>query len=367
MTDITVLEIASHFDFYGEFIDAHPYGFGHINDTYAARFRLPDGSTIRYLLQRINHNVFKNPPALMENISGVTRHLRQKIFLAGGDPNRETLNVIPTKSGQPYHLTDDGNYWRAYIFIEQARTYESVEDLHHVYSAAQTIGRFQSMVADYPIHELHETIPDFHNTPKRLATFRQAVEDDVVNRAHLCQDDIQFVESHADKTSLLLDLCAAGAVPLRVTHNDTKLNNVMIDEMTGEGVCVIDLDTVMPGISLYDFGDFIRTGANTAAEDERDLTRVHVNLEVFERFTQGYLETAASSLNATEIDNLPVSALIITLENSIRFLTDFLNGDTYYKIHREGHNLDRARTQFKLVTELEAKLDEMMVIVNKYR
>ncbi len=356
----------NNFNFEGAYIEAAPYGFGHINDTYAAVFKKPEGNTRRYILQRINHKVFKNPEALMGNIEAVTKHLSKKIAKAGGDPGRETLNLIPAKDNKSFYKDSRGNYWRAYIFIENARTYQVVEKPEHFYSSGKAFGRFQYLLSDFPAETLHETIPDFHNTIKRFNAFREAVHKDIMNRASGVRDEIEFAEKRADDTPILLDLLDKGGLPLRVTHNDTKFNNVMIDDKTGEGICVIDLDTVMPGLTLYDFGDSIRSGANPAEEDERDLSKVWMELTLFEHFSRGFLESAGSFLTPAELKYLPFSAKIMTFECGIRFLTDYLNGDTYFKIHREGHNLDRARTQFKMVADMEKKMEDMRKVIDKY-
>jgi len=358
--------IVENFCFEGEFIEIKPHGFGHINDTYAVFFKKRDGSRHRYILQRINHNVFRNPEQLMENIAGVTRYLREKIIGAGGDPDRETLNLIPAKDGKNYYKSPEGDYWRGYIFIENAKTYQVVENLDHFYNAGRAFGKFQSLLNDYPAHTLHETIPGFHNTQKRFEAFLDAVEKDRMNRAKDVKAEIEFALKRADEAPVLISLLNSGKLPLRVTHNDTKFNNVMIDDKTGEGICVIDLDTVMPGLSLYDFGDSIRSGANPADEDERDLSKVSMDLMLFEKFTAGFLSTAGKLLTPAEIEYLPFSARIMTFECGIRFLGDHLNGDTYFKIHREGHNLDRARTQFKMVRDMEEKHEKMKMIVEKY-
>ncbi|MFB0534017.1 MAG: phosphotransferase enzyme family protein, partial [Anaerolineae bacterium] len=340
---------------------------GHINDTYVARFRKGDGAVRRYILQRINHNVFKSPEELMHNIEKVTTHLRKKIIAAGGDPERETLNLIPTVGEETFYRTPDGNYWRAYAFIEGAQTYEVVENLDHVYNASKAFGQFQRLLSDFPAGQLHETIPDFHHTRKRFEAFVEAVERDVKDRAQSVRAEIEFVEKRAQDTSVLVDLLERGELPERVTHNDTKFNNVMIDDKTGEGVCVIDLDTVMPGLSLYDFGDSVRSGANPAAEDERDLSKVCIDLEIFDCFVRGYMDAARDFLTSTEVDYLPFSAKLMTFECGMRFLADHLNGDVYFRIHRENHNLDRCRTQFKMIEDMEAKFDQMASIVGKYR
>jgi len=362
-----LVAIAEHFQFEGDFLEASPYGFGHINDTYTVRFGKADGVVRRYVLQRINQHVFRNPEALMQNVERVTAHLRKKIVAAGGDAERETLNLVPTVGGRTWTKTDDGNYWRAYIFIAGARTYQVVESLDHVYNVAKAFGRFQKLLGDFPAEQLTETIPDFHHTGKRFDAFVEAVERDVRNRARSVETEIKFVEKRAGETSVLVDLLERGELPNRVTHNDTKFNNVMIDDETGAGICVIDLDTVMPGLSLYDFGDAVRSGANPAAEDERDLSKVWFDLDIFDCFAHGYLDAARDFLTATEVDYLPFSARLMTLECGMRFLTDHLNGDIYFKVHRENHNLDRCRTQFNMVQDMEEKFERMEEIVARYR
>ena len=360
-------EIANHFCFRGGLLTAEPVGSGHINDSYAAVFRAPGDEPHRYLLQRINHHVFRSPERLMQNIEGITEHIRNKVRAAGGDPDREALTLVRTVDGGVLHRTPGGEYWRAALFIEGARTYEGARSLDQVYNAAQAFGTFQRMVSDFPAEQLHETIPDFHHTPKRFEAFVEAVQRDARNRARTVQAEIQFVEQRAADTSVLIDSLEAGTLPRRVTHNDYKFNNVMIDDETGQGICVIDLDTVMPGLSLYDFGDAARSGANSAAEDERDLSLVTVDLDIFEHLIAGYLDAAGEFLTAAEIETLPFSAKLMTLECGMRFLTDYLDGDRYFRIHRPGHNLDRCRTQFKLVRDFEAQLGAMERIVQRHR
>ncbi|HHV60967.1 MAG TPA: aminoglycoside phosphotransferase family protein [Clostridiaceae bacterium] len=361
------MEVTKHFKFAGDFIEANPYGFGHINDTYAAYFRKNDNKVHRYILQRINHNVFKEPEKLMENIERVTTYLRGKVIESNGDPERETLNIIPTVDGKSFYKDEEGNYWRGYIFIEGAKTYQVVENLNHFYNAGKAFGKFQKLLRGFPAEQLHETIPNFHNTPKRFEDFMEALNNDKCNRAKDVKKEIDFVINRKEDTAVLMNLLKEGKIPLRVTHNDTKFNNVMIDDVTGEGICVIDLDTVMPGLSLYDFGDSIRSGANPAAEDEKDLSKVTIDLDLYTHFAKGFLEAVGEFLTPTEIEYLPFSAKLMTFECGIRFLTDHLNGDTYFKIHREGHNLDRARTQFKMVADMEEKHDEMMEITQKLK
>jgi Ser/Thr protein kinase RdoA (MazF antagonist) len=358
--------IAGQFRFEGDFLDGGPHGFGHINDTYTVRFG-QDGATRRYALQRINHDVFRHPEVLMQNIERVIAHLREKIVAAGGDPGREALTLIPTLNGGTLHKTRGGEYWRAYAFIEGAQTFEVPESLFHIYNAARAFGQFQKLLGDFPAEQLYETIPDFHHTGKRFEAFVAAVERDARNRARSVRAEIEFVEQRAEDAWVLVDLLERGELPTRVTHNDTKFNNVMIDEETGEGVCVIDLDTVMPGLSLYDFGDSVRSGANTAAEDEPDLSRVEMSLDVFDRLAHGYLDAARDFLTPTEMDYLSFSARLMTFECGMRFLTDHLNGDVYFKVQRENHNLDRCRTQFKMVRDMEQKFERMEEIVRRYQ
>jgi hypothetical protein len=299
-------------------------------------------------------------------VEKVTTHLNKKILAEGGDTHREALTLIPTINGASYYVTDEGDYWRSYIFIENARTYEIVENLDHVYNASRAFGKFQDLMSDFPAQELSETIPDFHNTVKRYENFIKAVERDVVNRVVSSQTEIDFVVERVDDTARLLNLLKNGELTERITHNDTKFNNVMIDDKNGTGVCVIDLDTVMPGLSLYDFGDSIRSMANPVAEDEKDLSKVQFDMEVFDRYTDGYLSTASGFLAQAEIDQLAFSAILMTLECGMRFLTDHLEGDVYFKTHRENHNLDRCRTQFKLVQDMEQQYDEMLKVVKNY-
>lgn len=356
--------IASHFELDGTFLAAEPYGSGHINDTYAVHVKTGDGEK-RFIHQRINTNVFREPENLMDNIRRVTEHLRKKILADGGDPDRETLTLIPTTKGQGFAIID-GEYWRTYKFIEGARTYDLVENLDHVYSAANALGTFQKRISDLPGKRLHETIPHFHNTRKRFDAFQTALKKDVKNRAAACKVEIDFALQREATASVLVDLLAAGKTPERTTHNDTKFNNVMIDDATGKGICVIDLDTVMPGLPMYDFGDSVRTGAATAREDETDLSKCGVGLDMFERLAHGYLDAAREFLLPVEIEHLAFSAKLITFTIGLRFLTDHLAGDTYFKIHRENHNLDRCRTQWAMVADMETKAEKMEAIIARY-
>ncbi|MBO5460744.1 MAG: aminoglycoside phosphotransferase family protein [Ruminococcus sp.] len=354
------------FQFEGELVNIAPFGSGHINDTFLLTFDIGEDGTKKAILQRMNHGIFKDPVGLMENILGVTAHLKKKIIENGGDPDRETLNVILSKEGKPYYKDSFEDYWRSYIYITGATCYDQVEKPEDFYESAVAFGKFQSLLADYPAETLHETIEGFHDTKARFAVFKKAVEEDIVGRAALVQKEIQFVLDHEDVADYFGNLQEQGELPLRVTHNDTKLNNIMIDDKTGKGICVIDLDTVMPGLAMNDFGDSIRFGASTAAEDEKDLDKVWCDMELFDIYARGFIEGCDGKLTEKEILLLPMGAKVMTFECGMRFLTDYLQGDTYFKIHREGHNLDRCRTQFKLVEDMEKKWETMNAIVKKY-
>lgn len=339
------------------------YGSGHINDTFLVITKEGDAEK-KYILQRMNHEIFKDVDGLMNNVSGVTAYLRDIIIKEGGDPERETLNLVPDVNGNLHHIDSIGSHWRVYLFISDATTYNQVEKIEDFYQSAKAFGHFQNLLAGYPVEKLVETIPAFHDTPKRFETFVQAVEEDICGRAASVQEEIAFVMDRKAELGAVMDLQRAGKMPYRVTHNDTKLNNIMIDDVTGEAVCVIDLDTIMPGASVFDYGDSIRFGANTAAEDETDLSKVSLSLELFEAYTKGFLEGCAGKLTDIEVKMLPMGAKLMTFECGMRFLTDYLQGDTYFKVHREGHNLDRCRCQFALVKDMEAKWDEMAKIVS---
>lgn len=358
-------EIIKNFNIDGEYIGYYLSNDGHINNTFVLEFDDGLGKIKSYLLQLINTNVFKNPDELMENIVGVTEYLRKIVVDNGGDPERECLNVYFTSDGKPYYRDADGNCWRCYNFITGAHSCQSIDDPETFANAARAFGKFQCLLADYPSETLHETIPNFHNTLSRFADFEKAVSDNIAGRADSVRDEIDFVLARRNDAGVLVKLLEKGKLPLRVTHNDTKLNNVMFDNETDEGICVIDLDTVMPGLSLYDFGDSIRFGANTAAEDEKDLSKVSLSLPLYREYTAGYLSTAGQSLTPTEVEYLPFSAKLMTFECGMRFLTDYLNGDTYFRIAYDDHNLDRCRTQFRLVEDMERKMEDMKAITQE--
>jgi len=334
---------------------ASAYGNGHINDTYRV-----EGSD--YILQRINVSVFRNPWELMENVQNVTSFLRTKIAAEGGDPDRETLTVIPTIDNEKFYRLDDDNFFRVYKFIHDTKSIEDSKSPKDLYEAGIGFGHFQKMLADFPVENLYETIKDFHHTPKRVEALQEAVKRDAVGRADSVKEEIAFALQNAAWADTVIRGMEEGTIPVRVTHNDTKINNILFDAKTGKAVCVIDLDTVMPGSALYDFGDTLRMGGSTAAEDETDLSKVWFDVKAYEAFAKGFLSEMKDSLTDTELQLLPFSVKLLTYECGIRFLTDYLNGDTYFKIHRPQHNLDRARNQFKLVADLTKKTEELKEI-----
>lgn len=355
----TLTDILNEFQIDGVVDNALPYGTGHVNDTFLVDCH-NYGRGCRYVLQRINHSIFNDPLLLMNNILLVTGHVRTKLLNEGvTDIERRVLTVISTHDGHGLHQDAAGNYWRLYHFIEHVRSYDCLESPVQAYEAARTFGRFQRYLADFPNSKLNETIPDFHNTPQRLKAFMGILDRDSHNRAAGAKPEIQFVLEHAPMCDGLLGLAEKGLIPERITHNDTKINNVLFDTTTDKGICVIDLDTVMPGLSLYDFGDMVRTATCRTAEDERDLSKIRMDMTFFEQIVRGYAAETADFLTETEKQQLVFAGKLITFEQMIRFLGDYLNGDAYYKIHRSGHNLDRARTQMKLIRSIYSQEDEM--------
>ena len=348
-------EIIKQFQVEGNAVSIEAYGSGHINHTYLAQM---EGDK-KYILQGINTTIFKNTDELMENILNVTSYLREEIIRTGGDPARETLTVVMTNDGKSYYTDSEGDKWRVYEFIEGAQTFDAVESKEDFYQSAVAFGKFQAKLANFPAETLHETIPNFHNTAKRYRDLEKAIEEDVKGRVAEVGPEIAFVRERSKELSELHDMLAKGDLPLRVTHNDTKLNNIMIDSKTHEAICVIDLDTVMPGLSAHDFGDAIRFGANTAAEDEPDVSKVSLSLELFEIYVKGFLEGCGGRLTPNEVKVLPMGAKMMTIECGMRFLADYLEGDVYFKIAHEKHNLDRCRTQFALVADMEKKWQQM--------
>ena len=357
--------IGQGFQIMGDYMFGEPYGSGHINDTYAVTYS-QGHKPVKYIQQRINEHVFPDPTKLMENISRVTDHQRRKLLEVGeSEITRFCLQLVRAKDEQPFYIDEEGKYWRTYIFIENAHSYDVVETPKQAYEAAAAFGRFQKTLVDLPGGRLHEIIPNFHNTRKRYEALQQAVRADAFNRVKFCEKEIAFALERQAISSVLVDLLAAGRLPERITHNDTKLNNVLLDDLTQDGICVIDLDTVMPGSALYDFGDLVRTSTCPAAEDEKDLSKVFIQLPMFEALAQGYLSAARDFLTDLEKEHLTFSGKLITLEIGLRFLTDFLNGDTYFKTKFDQHNLVRCRTQFKLVQSIEENEERMRKIIEQ--
>ena len=358
-------DILENFELSGEIKEISPITIGHINDTFIVEYILENGTSRKYILQRINHNVFKKPVEVMENIVGITEFIKEKIAVAGGDTQREVLSVFKTKNGENHVVTDSGDHWRVYNYVDNSFSLNEVSSKDDFKAAAIAFGNFQKQLADYPIETLKETIPNFHNTVSRFNDFKTALKENKSGRKGEAEKEIEFVLARENDCSVITSLLESGELPLRVTHNDTKLNNVLFDKSTKNPLCIVDLDTVMPGSSLYDFGDSIRFGANTGKEDEKDLSKISLDLELFKVYVEGYLEAAGSSLTENEIKYLPFSAKLLTFECGIRFLADFINGDVYFKTEYPEHNLVRARTQFKLVEDIEAKFAEMENIVNQ--
>lgn len=350
--------ICSKFALYGDFLVAVPFGGGHVNDTFQLTFD-QGGVRLHYVLQRINRNVFRKPEQVMENMDRVTRHLLAKIHAEKVETRKRTIRLLRTFANQPCVTDERGDVWRAYIFVENARAYDVLETPEQAFKVAQAFGEFQCNLVDLPGPRLHETIPDFHNTPKRLEALRQAIRRDPVGRERRVRREIDFIMKREDETERLLRLQAEGAIPERITHNDTKVNNILIDDLTGDGICVIDLDTVMPGLSLYDFGDMVRAGTSPAEEDEVDLAKVGMRFEMYEALYRGFLSSAGSFLTEAERENLPFSGKLITFEIAIRFLTDYLEGDVYFKVKRPEHNLERCRNQLRMVESIEEQSKRM--------
>ena len=353
--------IAEFFGLSGAIEQVRPISTGHINRTYRVQI---DGH--EYIMQRINGYVFNRPQDIMENIEKVTAHIIQKLKAEGRDPQRGTLNYLHGNNNLNYQVDEEGHFWRVCPYIEGTASYEQVENLHMLESAGYAFGEFQRMLSDFPMDLLHETIADFHNTEKRLNDFFAIVEADPLGRAADVAAEIRFFADHRESAGKFTGMLDRGELPLRVTHNDTKYNNILIDTDTFDAVCVVDLDTVMPGLSVYDFGDAIRFAASTALEDETDLSKISINMEYFEAFTKGFMEASGGAFTQAEIDNMAQGCINITIELASRFLMDHINGDKYFAVHRPNHNLDRARSQIKLAQEMEAHLDEMNSIVRKY-
>ena len=349
-------KIASRFAVSGEIASCERYGNGHINETYLVK----TVSDQWYILQKINNKVFKDVCGLMHNIASVTEYLAKQ----SEDPRR-TLHLVPTVDGNCYLEDAETGFWRMYDFVTDSICLEKAETREDFYQSALAFGEFQRQLDGFPADTLTETIVNFHNTPDRYRQLHEAIDKDVCGRLAEVGEEVAFALAHEEEAATLVNLLAEGKLPLRVTHNDTKLNNVMLDAATRTPLCVIDLDTVMPGLAAYDFGDSIRFGASTAAEDEKDLSKVEMSLELFETFTKGFKESFGDSLTSMERETLPMGAKLMTLECGIRFLADYLSGDVYFRIHRPEHNLDRCRTQFKLVEDMEKKWQKMHEICMK--
>ncbi len=362
----TLRAVVQSFPVLGDVVAAERYGSGHINDTFKVCLSQA-GTPVNYILQRINHTIFKQPGQLMENILRVTEHQRSKLCDPDDtDASRRSLTVVSSAEGLPYARDAEGNWWRLYLFIEKARTWDRIESNRFAYEAARAFAGFQNQLADLPAPRLHETIPDFHHTPKRIEALDRAVAEDPHGRAAQVQAELEFVNRRREECGRLIRRWQAGEIPERITHNDTKINNVMLDDASGKGVCVIDLDTVMPGLALYDFGDMVRSAAAASREDEQDLALAGTRIEVFEALVQGYL-SEAGFLNEAELEELAFSGRLITMTIGIRFLTDYLSGDTYFRTHREGQNLDRCRVQFQMVRSMEAQAAAMEAVVRAAR
>lgn len=358
-------DILFNFAIDGEFVSCEPYGSGLINRTYVAVYN-EGGRRVRYIVQRINTNLFKNVDGLMNNIKLVTEFNRAEIMKRGGDPDRESLTLVPTKNGGTYFRTEEGDCYRVYVFIENAKGYDVVEKPEHFYESAVAFGKFAMLLDRFDSSKLFEVLPDFHNTVKRFDNFRRSLEADKFNRAKDVKKEIEFALNREKITHTIVDLLASGKMPSRVTHNDTKLNNVLIDTRTDKAVSVIDLDTMMPGSICYDFGDSIRFGCNPCLEDTPETEKVIFNMPLFETYTKGYLSVFGDTITDIERKNLPMGAILMTYECGIRFLTDYLDGDVYFRKTREGQNIDRTRSQFKLVSDMEKRYDEMLSAVEKY-
>lgn len=365
-TDFNIDIIRNIFNLQGDFVGYKHNTNGHINSTFILTFN-EDGNIKKYVLQKLSTEIFKNPEGLMNNIVGVTKHIRKK----NEDMNtpwadRCTLTFLSTTDGKYFYLDDENSCWRLYEFIDDVYTCNAIENSNDFCNAGIAFGEFQNLLADYDIDSLSETIENFHNTVSRFADFKKAVDDNLSGRLDNVNKEIEFAVAREKDAHVLVDLIADGKLPLRVTHNDTKLNNILFDNKTNKGICVIDLDTVMPGLSLYDFGDSIRFGANTAAEDEKDVSKVSLDLDLYEAYVKGYLSSAKDSLTDLEKELLPFSAKLMTYECGIRFLMDYLNGDKYFHTDYDDHNLIRCRTQFALVEDIEKKMDKMVEITKKY-
>lgn len=360
----SIKDIVSKFEVYGEAVGFEVCGIGHINSTYIVSTASEFGE-FRYVLQKINPRVFPAPEVLMNNLTAVCEYIRNRIIARGGDCGRTSLRFLKTKEGKFFYKTTDGDFYRCYVYIGNAANVQTVTNPHHLYLAGKGFGRFQRELEGFDASTLTEVIPGFHDTERRFADFKKAVDEDRMGSAASCKKEIDFFLSRENYASRITDLIKSGEIPLRVTHNDTKINNVLLDLYNDVPLAVIDLDTVMPGSILYDFGDGVRSGTNRGAESEKDLSKVGFDIELFKAFAKGFVGEVGEILTPAEAENLAFSGILMTFECGMRFLGDHLNGDVYFKIFSEGQNLDRARTQIKMVGDMEEKLDEMNAAVRE--
>ncbi|MHB1308550.1 MAG: phosphotransferase enzyme family protein [Limisphaerales bacterium] len=357
-------EISLQFQIYGQILHAETCKIGHINETYTAAYD-QGGILVRYIHQKINQHVFTKPDEVMDNIMRVTTHLQRKLIALGArQSTRRALTVVPTRDGRPYFRDAEGDFWRTFVFVERVQSFEAVQTAEQALEAGRAFGEFQALLADLPGDRLHETIPDFHNTRKRFEALRQAIHDDHYNRSLKAKPEIDFALAQEPWIDTLLKAHASGEIPERITHNDTKFNNVMLDWESGRAMCVVDLDTVMPGLAHYDFGDMVRTTTSPTVEDELDLSKVRMQMPMFESLARGYVEAARGFLTPAERKYLAFAGKLITYTIGIRFLTDHLMGDNYFRVHRPNHNLDRCRTQFRLVESIAEQEEAMQNFVN---
>lgn len=360
--DFNLPAVAANFLFKGTFANARPFGSGHIHDTFLVQTHEHDCPA--YIMQRVNHAIFQDVPRLMENIVRVTSHIRSKLSaIPGAKPEREVLTVIPAVDGRNFHRDENGDYWRCYIFIDRQRSFDLVDSPERACEGGKHFGRFLKLLADFPGPPLHETIPGFHNVEFHLRKFSEVLRTDPWRRAGDIAVEIAFVKERAETMKLILRLGQAGRIPLRITHNDTKFNNILFDEQGG-GLCIIDLDTVMPGYVHYDFGDAVRSGCNQAREDEPDLERVGLNIALFTGYAKGFLASLRGCLTGEETSHLAFSAKLFAFLIGLRFLSDYLAGDRYFKISYPGHNLQRARVQFRLLASMEQQFRQMEDIIS---
>ena len=358
--------VASQFDIPGTYVSHHEIRSGIINQTYLVKLRGQNDEILQYVFQKINTNVFREPYHVMDNIIKVTEHIKKHMLNEDGTYHRRVLSFAHSKDGNAYYENDALGFWRAYEFVDNATAYNIAPDGDHFFEAGRAFGEFQRHLNDYDATTLFETIPHFHNTVSRMKALHDAIDADVAGRAKDVQTEIRFILSREQEAGVIVNALENGEIPYRVTHNDTKINNVLFDATTQKAICVIDLDTVMPGSSLYDFGDAIRSGACAAAEDEPDLSKVEMNIEKYRLFTKGFIKGTHCMLTKKEMEMMPIGAKILTLELAARFLTDYLNGDVYFHTDYSGQNLLRTRTQIKLVSDIESKMDIMMGFAKEY-